>query len=161
MLAVVRSSIILILLPGLVYAADIQFSSTDLGGKVHRLSDYRGKWVIINYWATWCPPCLDEIPELVEFHDKHASKDAVVLGVNYENVDDKYLKTFVAEFFISYPILKVDPNKQPPFGPLYGLPTTYVISPDGKLVEARTGEVNMQWLESVIKSKVNVNLTKQ
>lgn len=147
---------ILLLVPVMVYSAGIEFSSTDLSGKVHRLSDYKGKWVVVNYWATWCPPCLDEIPELVEFHDKHSKSDAVVLGVNYENVDDDYLKTFLDEFFVSYPILKADLTRPPPFGRVYGLPTTFVISPDGKLVETRTGGVDMKWLEAVIKSNDKV-----
>jgi thiol-disulfide isomerase/thioredoxin len=151
----------LLLLPAMVYAAGIEFSSTDLNGKVHRLSDYKGKWVIVNYWATWCPPCLDEIPELVEFHDKHSERDAVVLGVNYESIDDDYLKTFIEEFFVSYPILRADLNRAPPFGRLYGLPTTFVVSPDGKLVETRTGSVDMKWLEAVVKSNDSVGFTKQ
>jgi thiol-disulfide isomerase/thioredoxin len=149
--------VFLLMVPVVAFAEGINFSSEDLYGKVHKLSDYRGKWVIVNYWATWCPPCLEEIPELVEFHDKHVNKEAVVLGVNYENVDDKYLKQFVEEFFISYPILKADANSRPPFGRIYGLPTTFVISPEGKLVETKTGGVDMQWLEMVIKEKQNLS----
>jgi thiol-disulfide isomerase/thioredoxin len=141
------------MMPVMAFAEGIKFSSEDIYGKLHKLSDYRGKWVIVNYWATWCPPCLDEIPELVEFHEKHANKEAVVLGVNYENVDDKYLKQFVEENFISYPILKADLNRTPPFGRVYGLPTSFVISPEGKLVETKIGSVDLQWLEAAIKEK--------
>ena len=141
----------------MVFAGSIKFSSEDLAGKVHKLADYKGKWVVVNYWATWCPPCLDEIPELIEFHEKHsdvnAKISAVVLGVNYENVDDTYLKDFVEEYFISYPVLKADLNRTPPFGRVYGLPTTFVISPEGKLVETKTGAVDMKWLETAIMKK--------
>jgi thiol-disulfide isomerase/thioredoxin len=132
-------------------AGGIEFSSKDLAGKVHRLSDYKGKWIIVNYWATWCPPCIDEIPELVDFHKKYATKNAVVLGVNYENIDDDYLQDFVKEYLISYPVLKADLNRTPPFGRVLGLPTTFVISPEGKLVDTKVGAVNLEWLESVIK----------
>ena len=133
-----------------VSAEELQFSLSDLKGKQHQLSDYRGKWVVVNYWATWCPPCLDEIPELVEFHEHHRGKNAVVLGIDYEEVDKAYLKTFIEEYFISYPILIPDLKKTPPFGRILGLPTTFVISPQGKLVETRVGGVTKAWLESVI-----------
>lgn len=155
----------LLFIPAIVFAGGIQFSSQDLAGKEHKLSDYKGKWVIVNYWATWCPPCLDEIPELVEFHEEHSKSDAkinaLVLGVNYENVDDTYLKSFVDEYFISYPILKADLNRTPPFGRVHGLPTTFVISPDGKLVETKIGTVDMEWLESVIKPKAKLTSAKK
>lgn len=145
--------IALILLPALSFAGGISFSSVDMQGKTHQLSDYKGKWVIVNYWATWCPPCLEEIPELVEFHEKHHKNDAVVLGVNFEEVDKDYLKTFVDEYFITYPILRADPSRTPPFGRLMGLPTTFIVSPEGKLVDTRIGGVTRQWIENIIKQK--------
>jgi thiol-disulfide isomerase/thioredoxin len=152
---------ILLFAPAFALAGGITFSSEDLNGKIHKLSDYRGKWVIVNYWATWCPPCLDEIPELAEFHDKHAKSSAVVLGVNYEDVDDAYLKSFVDEYFISYPILKADLRRTPPFGRIRGLPTTFVISPEGKLVETRIGSVDMEWLEKIIKPEQHLTSNEQ
>lgn len=141
----------MLLLPVLAWAAEYKLVLPDIKGKKqHNLADYRGKWVIVNYWATWCPPCLDEIPELVEFHEAHSKKDAVVLGVNYEEVDKEYLTTFVEEYFISYPILVGDPGRPPPFGRLYGLPTTYIISPTGTLVESRIGGVTKTSLEAIM-----------
>lgn len=154
-----------LLVPAMAFAGGIQFSSQDMSGNEHKLSDYKGKWVIVNYWATWCPPCLEEIPELIEFHEEHTKTnteiDALVLGVNYENVDDMYLQTFIDEYFISYPILKADLSRTPPFGRVHGLPTTFVISPEGKLVETKIGTVDMEWLEDVIKPKAKLTKIKK
>ena len=131
-------------------AAPVQLSLSDLDGKTHTLNEYRGKWVVVNYWATWCPPCLDEIPELIEFHDKHKDKDAVVLGINHEQVNEAHLKQFVEEYFISYPVLRDKPGSQTPFGTLRGLPTTFLVSPTGEAVARQTGRVSLQDLEDSI-----------
>ncbi|MBI3562581.1 MAG: TlpA family protein disulfide reductase [Gammaproteobacteria bacterium] len=128
----------------------VDFSLQDLQGKTHHLSDYRGKWVVVNFWATWCPPCLDEIPELVDFHEKHKAKDAVVLGINFEDVEASYLKNFVSEYLISYPILRGDQDHTEPFGSIDGLPTTYIISPKGEIVSQRVGGVTRAYLEDFI-----------
>lgn len=134
------------------WAAQPQTRFMDLQGQGHTLADYRGKWVIVNYWATWCPPCLDEIPELVEFHEQYSKDTAVVLGVNFEEPDPVYLKAFVDEYFITYPVLVADLDRPTPFGRLRGLPTTYIVSPAGELVDTRLGGVSKAYLESVITS---------
>lgn len=133
-----------------VQAEPVQFNLTDLQGKNHTVNTYTGKWLIVNYWATWCPPCLDEIPELVEFHDKHKDKDAMVLGIDFEEVDKKFLQEFIEQNFISYPIVRVKPASRSPFGPIYGLPTTFLISPEGKVVASKTGGVTLKDLEDSI-----------
>ena len=131
---------------------EIEF--VDLEGNPSKLSDYRGKWVIVNLWATWCPPCLAEIPDLVMFHEKHADLDAVVLGINYEDLDPKKVKNFAEDQMINYPVLRFTekPNGQStPFGVLRGLPTTYMVTPEGDIVAARTGLVDSVILEEFIK----------
>ena len=71
----------------------VEFSLTDMDGKVHTLSDYQGKWVIVNYWATWCPPCLEEIPDLVDLYEENRDT-IVVLGIAFEEVDMTNIKAF-------------------------------------------------------------------
>jgi peroxiredoxin len=133
--------------------AAVDFALPDIYGVKHSLSDYRGKWVVVNYWATWCPPCLEEIPELDAFHLKHKHKDAVVLGVNREDIDPASLREFVDDHFISYPILTTDPEQSLPLGPNLGLPTTYLISPQGEIAASHLGAVSAAQIEKYIYSK--------
>jgi thiol-disulfide isomerase/thioredoxin len=131
-------------------AADVVF--TDLDGKVHRIGDYRGKWVIVNYWATWCPPCLEEIPELVQFHEEHKDTDAVVLGVNSEDITPERLREFVDSFLVTYPVIPAEPSASSPFGPLPGLPITFLVSPEGEVVARQIGGVTREAIERFIES---------
>jgi thiol-disulfide isomerase/thioredoxin len=144
----------LAMLPAMA-ATDAEF--VDLSGKKVKLSDYRGKWVIVNYWATWCPPCVHEIPELAAFHEAHKDKDAVVLGVNHEDDETTKVKQFVEGYLVGYPVLRSNErlSNRTPFGALKGLPTTYMITPEGELVAARTGMVDQKGLEKFIKDNSN------
>ena len=134
-------------------ADQVDFTLTDVNGKPRSLSEFRGKWVIVNYWATWCPPCLDEIPDLVEFHEKHKDKDAVVLGINFEAVDPEYLQEFVDTHFMSYPVLSMEPVTVTPLGPVLGLPTTYIISPQGERIARQEGPITGQAIEAFLARK--------
>ena len=134
-------------------ADKVDFTLPDLEGKPVSLSDYRGKWVIVNYWATWCPPCLEEIPDLVELYEDHRDKDVVVLGINYEEVSLDYLKEFVGSHFISYPVLRMDPIPVTTLGPVLGLPTTYIISPEGERVARQEGPITRKALETYLARK--------
>jgi thiol-disulfide isomerase/thioredoxin len=148
--------IALLLSAGLFAAAMVSatadFQLEDIKGQTHRLSDYRGKWLVVNYWATWCPPCLEEIPELEVFHNNHKDKDAVVLGINMENIGDKALHRFVEDQFISYPVIKTRPASKSVFGRIMGMPTTYLVNPEGEVVARQEGGVTAQDLESFIKN---------
>jgi len=150
--------VLLFIVSAPVLAESPDFSLPDTNGKIHHLSDYRGKWVVLNYWATWCPPCLEEIPELEDFYTAHHKRDAVVVGINYEEVDTAYLKSFIEENMISYPVLRADLNRPPVFGRLLGLPTSFIVSPEGKLVKSKVGTVDRAFLEDVIKQSNKQNV---
>lgn len=131
---------------------EVDFTLPDVTGKSVSLSDFRGKWVIVNYWATWCPPCLDEIPDLVALYE--ANRDSVVvLGVNYEEVNQGYLEQFVESQLISYPVVHSEPVPVTPLGPVLGLPTTYIISPQGERVARQEGPVTRQAIEAYLERK--------
>ena len=134
-------------------AEPVEYSLPDVHGKKHSLADYRGKWVVVNYWATWCPPCQEEIPDLVEFHDRHKDNDAVVIGINFEDIGEEQLSAFVDSFLISYPILRSKPLAETPLGTIPGLPTTFIIAPDGSPVARQVGPVTGKQLDEYIARK--------
>ena len=133
-----------------VYASNVEFNLSDLEGKDHKLSDYKGKWVVVNYWATWCPPCVEEIPELVFFHDAHSKKDAVVLGINFEDSSEDKVKHFLEDYMVSYPVLLAEPDAYSELGKITGLPTTFIVSPEGHVVHKKVGSVSAKYLEKII-----------
>ena len=133
-------------------AEPIDFSYETTEGKTLKLSDYRGKWVLINFWATWCPPCLEEIPELVIFHETHQDKNALVIGIDYEKVSKAKVKQFMDTYSIPYPVVQVDPETTTVFGPVSGLPTSFLVNPAGELVARQVGPVTSETIEEYIKS---------
>jgi peroxiredoxin len=133
-------------------AGKIAFSLPDTNGRIHTLSQYSGKWVVVNYWATFCAPCITEIPQLRKFHERHKGRDAVVLGVDFEDISTDWLKDFMDSVSMSYPVLRSDPSRQAtPFGVIGALPTTFIISPAGELVARHAGAVTAAELETFIK----------
>lgn len=131
----------------------VDFTLPDMDGQKVSLSDYRGQWVLVNYWATWCPPCREELPELEVFHSNSGGK-ATVLGVNVEDIDKQPLSQFVEEQFLSYPILVAggNPRADQVVGQIPGLPTSYLIAPDGRVVARQVGPVTADAIRAFIES---------
>ncbi len=130
--------------------ADQGFSVRDMNGTQHHLADYKGKWVLVNYWATWCPPCLEEIPDLVALYDAHKDKDLVVIGVVLEYKSAKQVADFVDDMLMSYPIVLGDEKVMAQIGPGQILPTTYIYNPQGRLVKNKHGLITRQYIEKLI-----------
>jgi thiol-disulfide isomerase/thioredoxin len=149
----------LILSQSQIFAADKlpqhvkEFVLKDMTGKQHRLSQYKGKWVFVNYWATWCPPCLEEVPDLVALYDSRKNKDVVVLGVVFDFDSEKEVFDYVDDMLMSYPIVLGDDDVKAQIGSADVLPTTYVYNPRGELVKIKRGLVTKQYLEGLMKQK--------
>lgn len=142
--------LLLLSLPAVsLMAAEQDYRFTDVNGETVDIADYRGKWVVVNYWATWCPPCLKEIPELVHFHEEHKADTAVVVGFNMEEKKPQALSHFIEENMMTYPVVPMSED-MPLFGDVPGLPTTYLLNPAGKPVAMQVGEVTAEMLEEFI-----------
>ncbi len=125
----------------------------------HKLSDYigQGKWVVLNIWGTGCPPCREEMPELVNFHDQHKDSKAIVVGIaidfpSYQYADSKEVSKFADDYLIDFPILLSDARitEKLGLGRLDGLPSTYLYNPAGELKGMQVGVITAKILEEFI-----------
>lgn len=132
-------------LPGGSPAPDFELLDTE--GKLHRLSDYRGKTVILNFWATWCPPCREEIPSMNRAWQQLREEDVVILAVNMGE-DEDTIFVFTADYPAQFPLLLDRDGAVIARWPVKGLPTTYIIAPDGSIAYRAIGGRN--WDDSDI-----------
>jgi thiol-disulfide isomerase/thioredoxin len=128
------------------------FTFTDSKGKTHNLEQYKGKWVLVNFWATWCPPCLEEIPDLVALHE-NKKNNLVVIGVAMDYRNPKEVLQFSDQMMISYPMVLGDSKLAAQVGAIPGLPTTYLYNPHGKQVAYNVGAVTRDAIERYIRAK--------
>lgn len=144
------AGLLLALMASWVQAADFRMTDTD--GKTHTLAGYKGKWVLVNYWATWCPPCLEEIPDLIALHG-NKKNNLVVIGVAMDYRNAKQVTDFAEGLLVDYPIVLGTPQIVNQIGPVQGLPTTYLYNPEGKMVAQQVGSITRAVVESYLASK--------
>ena len=132
----------------------LAFDLIDTKGQAHRLKDYEGRWVVVNFWATWCVPCIQEIPEIAQFHREH--RRVVVIGVATDADNASKVKQFAAKVGHDYPLVLSNAQVAKQLGEPKALPMTRVYDPTGKVVYDRVGRVTKKSLEALTGSRAGV-----
>ncbi len=131
-------------------AEEFQFKFEDSKGKIHQLSDYRGKWVLVNFWATWCPPCLKEIPDLISLYKDR--NNIMILGIAMDYEDSKTVMEYAEALSIPYPIVLGDRWIASQLDELSMLPSTYLFDPEGTPAARKIGLLTREDIEKFIQS---------
>ena len=125
-----------------------ELSIKTLDGKPFNLADHKGNWVILNFWATWCSPCIEELPALSKFVSAH--KNVRAIGLAYEDTEVAEIKAFLTRHPVSFPIAQIDTFDPPKsLETPRGLPTTYVVAPDGTIAKKFMGPIDEAALRAV------------
>ncbi|HEY0061153.1 MAG TPA: TlpA disulfide reductase family protein [Telluria sp.] len=139
-----RTAAALALLAALAGAPASAFHLTDVQGQRHTLERHKGKWIVLNVWATWCAPCIKEMPELEAL--SHARDDVVVLGLAADGDSLPRLQRYAQALHVTYPIIAGDPGTLKEFK-VQAYPTTLLFDPSGTLVLTKLGQVTRRDLE--------------
>ncbi len=133
-------------------AADApDFTRTDIAGVDHTLSGLRGRVVVLNFWATWCAPCLQEMPQFAQWQHRYGPRGLQILGISMDDSPDP-VRRLARQRPPGYPLIMGDAALAKLYGGVYGLPTTFLIDPRGKIVARYRGSVNLAELESRIRA---------
>lgn len=127
------------------------FSLKSVDGKTVKLSDYKNKVVLIDFWATWCPPCRKGIPDLIDLQKKF-KKDLVVLGISLDTDTKEDVPAFVKNYGINYPVVYGDNSTAKLYGGVSGIPTSFLVDKKGNIVDKHVGLVPKEIFVNEIKS---------
>jgi thiol-disulfide isomerase/thioredoxin len=129
--------------------ADLNFTLKDMNGADVRLSDFKSKVLLLNFWGTWCAPCRAEIPELIKIADKYKDKGVVVLGLAQQDTPED-LRAFAAEQKMNYPSLLSTEEVEEAFGPMWAVPMSFIVDRAGSICFKHIGPVTMPQVEKAL-----------
>jgi len=127
----------------------------DINGKTVQLSDFKGKVVVLDFWATWCPPCRAEIPHFVELQKQYQSQGVVVVGVSLDQGGPGVVSSFAKQQNINYPVVMGNDDVAKAYGNIEAIPTTFVIDPSGNIVGRHEGFTDKSVFEDEIKKALS------
>ena len=132
-------------------AATFDFVLKDQNNQPVKLAEYKGKVVIVNFWATWCGPCKVEIPDFVKLYADYKDKGLVIVGISIDDSPEQ-LQSFMREFKMNYPVVQMRPEVEDAWGPFYGYPTSFVVARDGSICTKHLGPATYNQFEAEIKA---------
>jgi cytochrome c biogenesis protein CcmG/thiol:disulfide interchange protein DsbE len=127
------------------------FSLTDLSGQPLQLSRYRGKVVLLNFWATWCSPCRSEIPRFVDLQNRYDGDGLQIIGISLDD-DPKLVRVFYQQLRMNYPVAIGDAELAERYGGILGLPVSFLIGRNGQIYAKHAGETDISLIEWEVKS---------
>jgi len=127
------------------------FTLQDLKGNHISLSDFQGKVVVLDFWATWCPPCVKEIPHFIELYEQYKDRGFAMVGISLDRQGVSVVKSFTQKYRVNYPILMTDGRVDKAYGGITGIPTTFVIDSAGNIRQKYIGYREKAVFEADIK----------
>jgi len=127
------------------------FALPDLEGKTVRNTDLKGKVVILNFWATWCPPCRDEVPDFVRLQSKYRDQGLAIVGLSLDQGGAHDVRPFVDEYHVNYTMLIATQETAESYGGILGIPTSFVLDRDGKIVKRFVGRASAESFEEALR----------
>ena len=132
-------------------AANLNLTLKDMHDADYKLSSLKGKVVLVNFWASWCAPCLAEIPEFIKVRDQLHGEGFEIVGISTDDTPQQ-LRDFAAKYKTNYPLLQVTGEAEEAYGPVFGLPTSILVGRDGSVCKRVFGPLSKEQLEKEVKS---------
>ena len=148
-----------VMLGGAVGSAAPSFALPDLEGKTVTNTDLQGKVVLLNFWATWCPPCKAEVPDFVRLQSKYRAQGLVIVGLSLDAGGARDVRPFAEEYDVNYTMLIASPETADAYGGIQAVPTTFVVDRKGTIVKRFLGQVPPEVFEEAIRPLLTQSAT--